>query len=104
MFVNPWITPGIIASVKTKCDLYEAWKNTISEENKEGDENLYTAYSNFRRKLKYTIKLAKKIYYGNKFIKHNGDIKKTWQLINELRGTVKLKNKPSVIIDGNLLT
>ncbi len=71
--------------------------------NKNGDEALYTEYSNFRRKLKYTIKLAKKLYYGNKFIKHNGDMKKTWQLINELRGKVKLNNKPSFIIDGNLV-
>ena len=30
-------------------------------------------------------------------------MKKTWQLINELRGKVKHKNKPSFKIDGQLV-
>ena len=103
IFVNPWITPGIIASVKTKQYLYENWKKSVTETNKLGDHDLYLKYSDFRRKLKYIIRCAKHKYYGNKFDKYNGNMRKTWQLINELRGKVKHKNKPSFKIDGQLV-
>ena len=103
IFVNPWITPGIIASVKTKQYLYENWKKSVSETDKLGDHDLYLKYSDFRRMLKYIIRCAKHKYYGNKFNKFNGNMRKTWQLINELRGKVKHKNKPSFKIDGQLV-
>ena len=103
IFVNPWITPGIIASVKTKQHLYENWKKSVTDTDKLGDHDLYLKYSDFRRKLKYIIRCAKRKYYGSKFNKYNGNMKKTWQLINELRGKVKHKNKPSFKIDGQLV-
>ena len=103
IFVNPWITPGIIASVKTKQHLYENWKKSVTENDKLGDHDLYLKYSDFRRSLKYIIRSAKHKYYGHKFSKFNGNMKKTWQLINELRGKIKHKNKPSFKIDGQLV-
>ena len=103
IFVNPWITPGIIASVKTKQYLYENWKKSETETDKLGNYDLYFKYSDFRRKLKFIIRCAKHKYYGNKFEKYNGNMRKTWQLINELRGKVKHKNKPSFKIDGQLV-
>ena len=41
IFVNPWITPGIIASVKTKQYLYENWKKSVTETVVLGDHDLY---------------------------------------------------------------
>ena len=102
-YVNPWITGGIIASVKTKQYFYESWKKTTSETDKLGDHDLYCKYSDFRRKLKFIIRCAKNKYYGNKFNKCEGNMKKTWQLINELRGKAQHKNKPSFKIDGQLV-
>ena len=64
---------------------------------------MYLKYSDFRRSLKYIIRSAKHKYYGHKFSKFNGNMKKTWQLINELRGKIKHKNKPSFKIDGQLV-
>ena len=78
-------------------------KKTVTEEDKEGNHDLYLKYSNFRRKLKYIIRCAKHKYYGHKFNKFNGNMKKTWQLVNELRGKIKHKNKPSFKIDGQLV-
>ena len=102
-FVNPWITPGIIASVNRKNFLYKKWKKSITKTNKDGNHAFYLDYSNFRRKLKKIIKHAKKLYYGRKFESYNGNIKKTWQLINELRGKSKHSTKPSFMINGNLV-
>ena len=102
-FANPWITPGIIASVNKKNFLYVKWKKSATKTNKDGNHTYYLNYSNFRRKLKHIIKAAKRLYYGNKFNSYNGNIKKTWQLINELRGKTKQSTKPSFMIDGNLV-
>ena len=56
--VNPWI----ISSIKEKILLYKNWKKTVTNSNKSGDPECYTAYSKFRKILKHTIKQAKKLY------------------------------------------
>ena len=101
--VNPWITSGIIASVNTKNFLYDKWKKTVTKSNKAGDGSLYIKYKDFRRKLKSIIRIAKKSFYYRKFDNCKGDTKKTWSLINELRGKSKQQTKPSFIIDGQLV-
>ena len=60
--VKPWITSGIIASIKEKILLYENWKKTVTKSNKGGDIECYIAYSKFCKILKHTIKQAKKLY------------------------------------------
>ena len=60
--MNPWITSGIISSIKEKILLYEDWKKTVTNSNKCGDPECYTAYSRFHKILKHTIKQAKKLY------------------------------------------
>ena len=54
--VNPWITSGIISSIKEKILLYENWNKTVINSNKCGDLECYTAYIKFRKILKHTIK------------------------------------------------
>ena len=103
MLANPWITPGVIASVNKKETLYKQWKNTVDKKNPLGDTDLYLIYSNFRRELKHIIKCAKKLYFSRKFGKVSGNIKQTWALINELRGKVKTGIKASFKIDGELV-
>ena len=100
---NPWITSGIIASVKNKAVLYDKWKKTISKNIKGGDQSLYLDYKTFRKKLKGLINTAKRLYYGKKFKSCNGDMKKTWRLINELRGKTKQSIKPSFMINGQFV-
>ena len=103
MLVNPWITPGIIASVKKKEFHYKQWKKSINTLNLLGDFELYTIYTNFRRELKNIIRSAKKSYYCKKFSKVSGNMKKTWALINELRGKANSGIKASFVIDGELV-
>ena len=103
MIANPWITPGIIASVQKKENLYKQWKRTIKKSDPLGDSDLYLTYSKFRRQLKYIIRSAKKLYYCRKFSKVSGNMKQTWALINELRGKTKIGIKASFKIDGNLV-
>ena len=103
MISNPWITPGVIASVNNKEILYKQWKRSIDKGNPLGNTDLYLTYSKFRRELKYVIRCAKKLYYSRKFSKVSGNIKKTWALINELRGRSKSGIKASFKVDGELV-
>ena len=100
--VNPWITSGLIASIEKKIYLYKKWKKTTSKKDKNGDHSFYMAYKDFSKKLKHLIAAAKRMHYFNKFQAVQGDCKKTWQLINEIRGKQKTKIKPSFIINGEL--
>ena len=78
-------------------------KKSVTKVNKLGDYKLYTIYRNFRKKLKDVIKQAKKTFYCKKFAKVQGNIKKTWALINELRGKSQINIKASFIINGELV-
>ena len=102
--LNPWITNGIVVSVRKKSYYYKRWKKTCTKHNLHGDITLYLMYKDFRKELRKIIKLAKKNYYCKKFENFKGNIKKTWQLINELRGKSKTDIKASFIIDEQIVT
>ena len=61
---------------------------------------LYENYKAYRKKLKHLIKSAKQTYYSKEFEKCKGDKKKTWYIINELRGKSKNNIRPSFTIDN----
>ena len=102
-YTNPWITPGIIASVTKKHLYYKLWKKTQTKIELDGDNAFYLRFKRYRKYLKKIIKLAKKNFYTKKFSSVQGDLKKTWGLINELRGKVKQNIKASFIINGELV-
>ena len=100
---NPWITPGIIASVNKKHHLYQQWKKTTSKNDKLGSLESYLIYKKFRKQLKHIIKFAKKKYYSQRFSAVKGNMKKTWALINELRGKAKKPINSCFKIDSQLV-
>ena len=101
--INPWITPSIIRSVQTKHKLYKAWKKTVTKNDAVGNPEKYYMYKNYRRRLKTIIKSAKKLHYCKKFDESKGDIKKTWKLINDLRGKCNKSPPASFIINSKLI-
>ena len=98
--VNPWITDGLIISISKKESLYDDWKGSTSDENPEGDPLLKLKYKDYRRALKHTINAAKIKYYGIKIGLNTGNLKKTWKLLNELRGKHKSGMKAHFVIDN----
>ena len=89
---NPWITSGIILSIKKKDLLYKNWiKSTKKLKNKSGDTLLYTKFKEFRKVLKCTIQHAKKMFQTKRFEKAHGNSKETWKIINDIRGKHKKK-------------
>ena len=78
--------------------MYNHWKGSISKKCPGGNENLKSIQVNHQNLLRFLIKKAKNKYYADKFQKFHGDKKRTWQLINELRGKGKQEIKASFII------
>ena len=103
---NPWITDGIVHAISVKEELYEDW--IISKKSKEfspaGDPSLYLKFTNYRRCLKHVIKTQKNTYLNGKILEHAGDRKKTWEVINEIRGKSRKSMKPHFKIDGVRVT
>ena len=103
---SPWITNGLIKSIKYKDKLYIKLKKTKT----------MNALFNFRvnqlkqykKILKKCINLAKSEYHRNEFKKHKNDLKNTWKLIKNIiskknRATglpEKMKNKSGKIFSS----
>ena len=50
---NPWISIGIITSIKTKDHYYNEWRKSIKKlKTKDGDPSLYLKYKVYRKSLK----------------------------------------------------
>ena len=79
---SPWITQGILASIRFKDKLYHKSKKTSrdSPEFEVNKSNLKT-YNGILDKLIFS---AKRDYYYSEFMKYRNDIKKTWSTINQL--------------------
>ena len=97
---NPWITDSIILAIDKKDDLYSNWKSTCTKKDPVGDRSVHKIFSDYRRILKHIITYEKKKYHDKKFLNASGDPKKTWQIINQLRGKQKRTMKAVFIIDN----
>ena len=98
---NPWITNSLINSIEIKQKLYKKWSKSKTHNIPNGNTLFHTEYQSYRKILKSAIKTSKASYYHNKFEQHKGDPKKTWQIINQLRGKSKTQVKPSFVVDGH---
>ena len=75
--MSPWISRGLLVSIKKKNGFYKKLiKNTTPTR-----ELQYKAYKN---KLNHLIRIAKHSYYENKFDQAKDNLKETWRLINEV--------------------
>jgi hypothetical protein len=80
--ICPWMTTGIINSIKFRDKLYKKFKSC--ETDKPEYTSLKTNLKTFNKILKKSIRQAKALYYHDKFTKYHNNIKKTWETINSL--------------------
>jgi hypothetical protein len=90
---KPWITSGIIKSIKTRNTLYKTFLKHPNDTNK-------TKYIKYRNKLTQLIKISNKNYYTNKFNLYKSNIKYTWNTINSVLGKSSKPPNPSYFHDG----
>ena len=102
--INPWITQGILRSLKTRNYMYRRLKSIspISHDYDIQKINLKT-YNGIINK---TIRHAKLLYYNKMFDKYKNDSRKSWKLINSLISSTKNKKELTslFIINGETVT
>ena len=102
-FINkPWITIAIAKSCKVKNNLHNKW---IKSRGTEREEQAGKNYKTYRFKLRQIINDQKSKHFKNRFEKCNGDIKKCWKVLNEMRNKRKKLSFPKYIdFNGSLIT
>ena len=94
---SPWITYGILNSLKNRDKKFQKWKMCIPDSTRYiALEAEYREYACLIDKL---IRKSKHDYYSATFERYKGDIKKTWKTINSiLNRNRNVNNFPSHII------
>ena len=82
---KPWLTKGILKSVKRKQKMYHS--HFLSK-----DFQKVKKYKHYAAVLSHFKNKSKTEYYSMQFSKHKDNLKQTWKLI----GTLMLKGKPKV--------
>ena len=54
-----------------------------------GDQILYSKFSDYRRCLKHIVKSVKAKYYNQKITNATGNAKETLEIVNQIRGKAK---------------
>lgn len=74
---HPWLTKGILNSIKRKNKLYKLYRKNPNDENK-------SKYFKFRNKLTHIMRKSKQIYYTEHINAAQGDSKRTWAVLNKV--------------------
>ena len=93
-FNKPWISVGIAKSCKTKNWLHN---QSIKHRNKPRAQETKDAYNSYRARLRDIIRTSKNDYYSKRFNNCNGDLKKCWKVINEMRHKKRSVSFPNCI-------
>ena len=92
---HPWISVALAKSSKVKNILYKRWKRAKGDPFEE--EKRYSEYHIYRAKLRDLLKISKTNYFKGLFDKCNGDMRKTWGVINKIRCKMKGSASPAYI-------
>ena len=92
--LKPWITNGILKSIKVKNNLYKKFL-------KSNDKFWYQRYKYYRDMLNHLIRKSKRNHYNNYFESFNNNSKKIWKGINELIIRSKRNNTEKIQLKIN---
>ena len=97
--VNPWMTRGLMKSINRAKNLYQL---TLKKESSELDLCKYKTYRNILNTLK---RRCRETYYKDKCHEYRRNMKKLWNLINEV---IHKNNDKSSVVEslkiGNIIT
>ena len=84
---KPWITNGILTSIRNKDKLYHKY---IKTKEPNARAIIHTEYKLIKNRINVLIHYSKKDYYSKYFNQYSNDIKKVWQGI---KGIINIKTK-----------
>ena len=94
--LTPWITTGILKSIRTRNNLYKKFVKLKDIKAKSIAETKYKTYRNLLSKI---IKNTKQDFWLKRFHEAKYDVKSTWRKINEkLNKTKKSHNFPETFL------
>jgi hypothetical protein len=91
---KPWVTKGLIKSLKTKDKLYKAYVSKPTFDNK-------LKYTKYRNNLNLLLRLSKKSYITIKITANKNNTKEMWKTLNNLLGRNKKTKSPDFFISLN---
>ena len=83
--IKPWVTKGILKSIKRKNLLYKSYIKSPNITNKK-------KFATYRNKLNHLLRLSKKHYIEKKIKESENNMKETWKIINSLLNKSKDNN------------
>lgn len=102
---KPWITNGIIKSIRNKEKLYSKY---LKEKGKVEQEKLHTEFKMRKNMITNIIRKSKRNFYNNYFLEHSKNARKLWVGINNIVNTKPKQNSmPTCIeekLDNNLIS
>ena len=98
------MTTSILNAINTKNALYKTLIQT-NPTNEDVHSRLKSEYTEYRAKLRKSIREAKRLYYLRLFAIHKNDIQKTWIVINNtLNNNSRNSRQSEFIVNNNKLT
>ena len=93
--INPWVTKGILKSIKRKNLLYKSYVKSPNITN-------IKKFTTYRNELNHLLRLSKKHYIDKKIKESENNMKETWKIINSLLNKSKGRNNyPTNFLDNN---
>ena len=87
---RPWISQGLLKSIKQKNKLYKRYLSNPSPQKK-------LIYKTYKNKLNHSLRIAKRLYYDKKLNESKSNMRATWRLLNEVLNNKKLRPKPNSV-------
>lgn len=92
---KPWISKGLLKSIRRKDKLYKRYLNTPDYVNE-------ASYKNYKNKLNHSLRIAKRLYYDKQLDNFKTNTKNTWRILNEVINKKKRVGRlPSTFIFDN---
>ena len=93
---NPWITSGLLTSIRRKSTLYKEYKDGLTNE---------MQYKSYNNRVNALVRKTKRDYYRRIFSNYKNNTKKLWKTINHLTKPPSPKQTfSSIINDDKILT
>ena len=95
----PWITRGILVSMRVRDTLYKSWS---SEKDLHYKSQIFTLYKRYRNIIVNLLRKSKGNYYSYFFLQNQSNVRKTWDGVRNLINVSKKKNtSPTKLIYKN---
>ena len=85
---KPWLSRGLIKSIKRKSKLYKRYLNVPNYVNE-------VSYKKYKNKLNHSLRIAKRNYYDKQLDYFKTNTKNTWKILNEVINKKKRVSKLS---------